>query len=426
MSRLCFLMIVVLALVMCAEVQAVTTRIFLDRALVKAPGTEVAKATDAKFGIDRWELKLPNMQRSEIPERAPQPEKISFLGSGDGNITPPVHIVSLIDVTGMYESDAINALEKLGLKPSRPIYMSSFNVPKGRVIKQEPEPGTQLRANSPVNLVIARTRIAIQPYVLETDPVSGEPTRWGQMIVHRPFDIELENLVQNVPMFVIVSRGSHHPPAQENYDEEFDLVEVRAKCIAQRLEVAWDILDKGGHLEIAEDSTYDMPDALLDYRLDGYFAPKYTGPIGDRPKMHPAIFVRLDETSTPVRIMTVYPEDAKNFTSKTIENADGSERKFIRFEQIGLAEYFKAIIEAHHLLFFKMSDQVDDYSSLEICRTREGKIFKEIYLRATEVSTKDLRDVQDALERISMDQRYRLERLAVKAPIDWQFRDSGR
>jgi hypothetical protein len=347
-------------------------------------------------------------------------EMISSIGNGKGVPKEQAKMVNMVEVTGMRQPEAVDEIAKAGLGLTKVKHDFSSSDRPGIVIGQDPPAGTELEADSEVTVVVAKTIVAVQPYGIETDPITGEPVRWRHMIVHRPFDVQLEEVVQNVPLFVISNAGLHHPPGEKDYDP----VEVRAKCIAQRLEIAWNILNRGGHLEIGEDRSYDMPDDLLGYRLTGPFAPEYTGKVGDAPKMQPAIFVREGEESTPLRIVTIYPEDAKDFVS-TQDVTDTGSKTFTPFDQMGLAEYLKALIEAHHLLFFKMSDRIEDYSSLDVCKTREGKIFKEIYLRAREVSL-ERGGVQDALERVAMDQRYRLERLARKAPMDWRFRDSDR
>ena len=117
--------------------------------------------------------------------------------------------------------------------------------------------------------------------------------------------------------------------------------------------------------------------------------------------------------------MTVYPQDAIYFGFPV----DPRDSRLANFDIFELAEYLVALIEAHHLLFAKMSPPAE-YDKLEICRTREGKIFKEIALRAYEVTNGggDRAALKDALARIADSQRDRLRSLAYLAPVDWRVR----
>jgi hypothetical protein len=94
-------------------------------------------------------------------------------------------------------------------------------------------------------------------------------------------------------------------------------------------------------------------------------------------------------------------------------------------DNIDLAEYLIAVIKAHHLLFFVQSSNIADYEQLELDQTREGKIFKELFIRADEVRTLrgeqrlSAATIKDALARVALPQRQRLVNMTVRAPRDW-------
>lgn len=237
----------------------------------------------------------------------------------------------------------------------------------------------------------AATDIAIKEYPAKRNELTGEVELWGQKIVHPGFDVQLEEVIMKVPIMSIQYEGLHHVRGKG-----MGLVEARAKCIAERLTIAWQLLDKEGKLQIRGDDWND-------WRV----RPK------NIPPKYPAIYVIspvLDEK--PLRIMTVYPEDARAFPGVNENSRE-------------LAKYIVALIEAHYLLFQRKSSDLADYEDLQLDRTREGKILKEIFIRAQEVmELKNLEQLnsdilKDALARIAMPQRDRLVRLAFKAPPDW-------
>jgi hypothetical protein len=152
-----------------------------------------------------------------------------------------------------------------------------------------------------------------------------------------------------------------------------------------------------------------MPDDWTQWRLEGTNAPKYP----PAPKAYPAIYVRNDNIlKEPLRIMTIYPEDEKAYPWVDTE--------------VELAQYIVSLIEAHYLLFWRMEMDINKYEQLRIDHTREGKIFKEIVIRALEMAKlKDMQQIsgdiiRDALARIALPQRERLYLLATTAPIDWE------
>jgi len=251
----------------------------------------------------------------------------------------------------------------------------------------------------PESSILAKPHIAIQPYEAEIDNVTGETKVYGQLIVHRAFDVQLTDVIKQVPIFSIQYPGLHHRAVEENRPNH---VEARAKCIAERLAAAWSLLEQGGHLEI-------LTDDWTEWHLEGQTAPKYRS----APQVYPAIYMRNDNAlREPLRIMTIYPEDEESYpwVSSTDE----------------LAKYIVSLIKAHYLLFWRLEPDIKQYEQLEIDRTREGKIFKEVAIRSLEMA--ELLDLEqfnkeilkDALARIALPQRQRLYRMATIAPIDWE------
>ena len=70
--------------------------------------------------------------------------------------------------------------------------------------------------------------------------------------------------------------------------------------------------------------------------------------------------------------MTIYPEDVDAYPGVNSEQE--------------LAEYIKSMIQAHYLLFWKMESDIHRYEQLKSDQTREGKIFKEVAMRALEMA----------------------------------------
>jgi len=258
----------------------------------------------------------------------------------------------------------------------------------------------------------SETKIAIEPYPVRIDRISGKHV-WGQKIAHRAFDVELKERIMNVPLFTIQYAGLHH---REQSEASLGRVEARAKCIAERLEIAWHLLGKGGNLIVADEQLVVGDDNWETWRLQGQTRPNYA----PAPETCPAIFiVHEDLGPQPLRIVTIYKEDLDAFPR------GGSPSERVPWTQSELAEYIKSLILAHHLLFEEKSAEISDYESLKMDDTRAGKIFKEIFIRAQEVMvlkqepelTYDI--LRDALARISMPQRERLVLLSFRAPRDW-------
>ena len=425
MSRSCWGIIVIVILVVCTGVEGKTTQEFLRSTLGRTSGAEVIRNNQTRTKpfiqdrsyVGRLVVVNPNVNPNVDPIRNPEMALIPqgpgpLVGLQDVDLKQLVAIdtTSLIDFTGMPQADAVDAISAAGLRVERITYDYSDTVPAGCVARQEPRPGTFVRAQTGVKLVIAQTKIAIQSFPIQRS-LDGEVTGRGQLIVHRLFDVELQNAIQNIPIFAIANKGSRHAS-----------VEGRAQSIAENLLMAWGILSVGGYLETAPD-TWIMPDDEAKWRLRGPFAPDYTL---DFPESYPAIYVRHENFgNTPLRIMTVYPEDAE-FIGQPVDET-GTPYLFTQEE---LAEYLVALFQAHYTMLGKRSSRLEDFERLEICKTREGKIFKEICLRALEeardedTGTTSVVDLKSALARVAVSQRYRLWTLAFNAPRDWRLRNS--
>jgi hypothetical protein len=243
----------------------------------------------------------------------------------------------------------------------------------------------------------ATSGISFHDYVAAVDDVSGEVLSFGEMVTHSGYDVQLRETIKNVPILSIQYAGRLYREGPRN---EPNHVEARATAVTERLLHAWTLMDYGAKLEIAED-TWDAG----------------KGPGGSRRPGHPAIFVRSPVAGTePLRIITIFPQDLSAFPWVS------SEQSF--------AEYVAALIHAHYLLFWKHESDILAYEALRIDKTREGKIFKEIAVRAVEMarlkeqSGFDQDILKDVLARLTLSQREALYRLATVAPVDWESSSS--
>lgn len=244
-----------------------------------------------------------------------------------------------------------------------------------------------------VQCVSAAPNIGLHDYIAAVDDLSANVQTFGKLIVHRRFDMQLREVVRNVPILSLQYAGRHYrgePADDPNH------VEARAKCIAERMMHAWTLMDHGAKLEV-------LADNWNAYRVQSRPAPL----------SHAAIYIRSPiADSEPLRIMTIYPQDVAGYP-------------WIRSEK-SLAEYLISLIHAHYLLFWRNEGDINRYEELRIDQTREGKIFKEIAVRALEVaklkgqSRFDSEILKDALARIPLSQRERLHRTATIPPIDWE------
>ncbi len=238
---------------------------------------------------------------------------------------------------------------------------------------------------------------ALEDYPAATDDIANNISVYGQRIVNKTFDIQLRESVKPIPLFSLQFGGEYYQAGMLNDPTH---VQTRAKCVAERLAHAWTLMDHGATLEVGYD-TWD------DYHLKAVLSPM----------KRVAIFIQSPlRKYDPLRIMTIYPEDV-------------AATPWISSEQ-SLAQYLRDLMEAHYLLFWKKESDLFKYEALRIDSTREGKIFKEVAVRALEVAklkgqgTFDDGILKDAIARLPLSQREQLYRLATTPPIDWESSQS--
>ncbi len=239
----------------------------------------------------------------------------------------------------------------------------------------------------------AAPSVGSHDYIAVLDNVSGQVRTFGQLIIHREQDVQLSETVRHLPIFSIQYPGLHYrqgPATDPNH------VEARAKCIAEHLVHAWTLMDHGAQLEIGTDdwSAYTVRSQAV--------PPKST-----------AIFVRSPlPGEEPLRIITIYPQDVAGYPWV------GNERS--------LAEYLASLIQAHYYLFWKNENNINRYEELRIGKTGEGRIFRDIAVRALEIAKRggqirfDATILKEALAEMSLSQRETLYRLATTPPMDWE------
>jgi hypothetical protein len=321
---------------------------------------------------------------------------------------PKVAVPSLVDRP---LDAALADVNSAGLTPAIKPIVNSLYTP-GTVIGQSPLAGTQVEPHAQVVLNIAQSEIAIQPGTTQ-DEATGRTRVWGQLIVQRAFSLELTAQIQHVPILAVTYQGRDYTRGDETDPLRF--AEARAQAIAEHLSIAWTLLDRQGNLTISTETSPEPKDGSI-WRLDDPLGPPYAAPRRQFPAIclqHPCL------AGNPLKILTVYPEDTAAFGEPV--DANGVLSPLTPSE---LAEYLVALIEAHYLLFHKQSTDPNDYDRLEICKTREGRIFKEIGVRLGRVGPDgQVRDLADILEQMPMDQRIRLTALAYKTPANWRLRN---
>lgn len=236
--------------------------------------------------------------------------------------------------------------------------------------------------------------IATEPYVAEKDMLSGA-TRWGMRIVYRDFHVQLGDRVVPVPILALQYGG---PVQTVDTNSELVGVGVRAKAVAGRLRLSWGSLDSGASLGVRAGNESKVG----------------LGGVGGQPGKNAEIYIVGARHKSPLRVMTIYPED-----SASVPRANNPRE---------LADYFKDLIQAHYLLFWQRSTDITEYEELELDSTQDGKSFKEIMIQALDImhsrGLKAITDevLQEALSRISVDQRQRLVRMTFICPVDWRYR----
>jgi hypothetical protein len=293
-------------------------------------------------------------------------------------------------------------INNVGLTPVTKMMVDRQRQP-GIVTSQTPAAGTQVAAGTQIILNVAATELAVQPGTT-VDEATGRSRVWGQLIVHRAFTLGLKARVQHVPVLAIGFQGRGCVRDDSIAPQRF--AEARANTIAERLTLAWTLLDNGGTLVVSTDETSI-------WRLTDPFVPKYGPPELEPPAIqvcHPSLGTQ------PLNILTVYPEDAQAFGQP--DDAKGVPTPLTDRE---LADYLVALIQAHHLLFHKQMTDPNSYDRLDICKTRDGRIFKEIAAQVRQAGGAETAGIGGVLEQMTVDQATRLATLAHKAPTDWRL-----
>lgn len=239
----------------------------------------------------------------------------------------------------------------------------------------------------------AASSVGSYDYVAVVDNLSGQVRTFGQFIIHRTYSVQLSETVHHLPIFSIQYAGLHYREGPANDPNH---VEARAKCIAERLIHAWTLMDHGAQIEIGTDdwAAYTVRSRAI--------PPKST-----------ALFIRSPlPGEEPLRILTIYPQDVAGYPWI------GNERS--------LAEYIASLIQAHYYLFWKNEGDIKRYDDLRIGKTGEGRIFRDIAVRALEIARRrdqtrfDSVILKEALAQMSLSQRETLYRLATTPPMDWE------
>jgi len=239
----------------------------------------------------------------------------------------------------------------------------------------------------------AASSVGFREYAAVVDDVSGNTRIFGQLIVHRSYDVQLGETARNIPVLSLQQAGRHYREGRAN---EPNHVEARAKLVTERLVHAWALMDLGAKLEIGDDDWNA-------YRVRSSAAtPRHT-----------AIFIRSPAAGAePLRIVTIYPEDVAGYPWISSERS--------------LAEYLSSLIQAHYLLFWKNEVDLTRYDALRIGKTAEGRVFREIAIRAAIMAKRkgqgrfDRETVREVLGGMTVAQRETLCRLATVPPMDWE------
>ncbi len=252
----------------------------------------------------------------------------------------------------------------------------------------------------------AGSSVGFREYAAVVDDVSGSTQIFGQLIVHQLYDVQLgegppsaepgagdPGTFRNIPILSLQQTGRHYRQALATDPNH---AQARAKSVAEHLVHVWALMDLGGTLEIGADDWNA-------YRLR---SPAAT-------PRHTALFIRSPAAGAePLRVITIYPEDVAGYPWVSSERS--------------LAEYLGSLIQAHYLLFWKNEVDMTKYDALRIGRTAEGRIFREIAIRAAIRARRkgqgrfDRETLREVLDGMTVGQRETLCRLATVPPMDWE------
>ena len=201
--------------------------------------------------------------------------------------------------------------------------------------------------------VSAVSRVGVHDYTAASDAVSGKTLLVGQKVVHMGYELQLREVVTQVPIFAVQYSGLHY---RETPADAVDHAEARAKSVAERIVHAWTLMDHGARIEVADD----------DWNV-------FRSESKTSPTRHMAVYVRSPVAGAePLRILTVYPEDIAAYPWISSEKS--------------LADYLAALIEAQYRLFSRNETDLSKYRASPLDKTREGRIFTEIATQASEAA----------------------------------------
>lgn len=233
----------------------------------------------------------------------------------------------------------------------------------------------------------------------ETNRITGERTQiaWLEYNPDLKYMLELETGIKQVHLLKLSNQG------------KFSSVVERMLDIRERLEYAVDRL-------LLADSPY------LTIELSPIERSSATGPEVDivaycQPEFHGG--PNKTNRYYPLRLMTVTTEDAAQFAF--LDQPD----IYTDRSPEALAAYISAQIEAHFMLFIKIEQKYKKYEELAIDKVISGKIYREIFIRANDVVNLKggpiiVSTINDALARIPLYQRTRLQTMSQIVPRDWK------
>ena len=137
MARLLSCMIIVCTLAIFASVECIATQMFLSQCLVGVTDTNEVGTNQTKSD------QIPQGQKNRADLRDVDLKQLVVIDT-----------TSLIDVTGMPQGDAVDAITAAGLRVEEITYDYGDTVPAGSVVRQYPSAGTRVKSQTGVKLVV--------------------------------------------------------------------------------------------------------------------------------------------------------------------------------------------------------------------------------------------------------------------------------
>ncbi len=285
----------------------------------------------------------------------------------------------------------------------------------------------RLRVMALVGVAIGWLPLAPAVYAQEPGPLAieravprvGAEPAW--LIAHRSLAVQLADVTGtrvNVPILALYDAGGHADVAH------------RATDVAERLTLAWTLMQ---NLACVSECLQILPDRavvdgvqVLDDNRAELFLPGYrplTSGIGPRL----GLFLIDGDGRRLLRILSVYPADVAGYAARDTGEpweSVGVDADVPTVTERSVATYLKAQVEAHFTLFAAGSRSLAAYEGLLSEASAAGKIYKELMFRAREYAGETERpltrsQLQDTLDRVSVDQRRRLYMLAGTVPRDF-------